>query len=118
MSEKKICDNCANSYVGYGESSIHYGLRCNEKDCSVDGNDTCNMYEANAYIGIKKLQAENKKLEAICCKKQREINKLRECVEFYADVKNWFAGYYRTGKIGDNGKLARETLVKCKTTKE
>lgn len=57
---KKICKNCDNLQYGFGESSISYGPRCFEKDCGVDENDTCNMFELASYLKVKNLQEQNK----------------------------------------------------------
>lgn len=59
---KKICNNCDNLQYGFGESSINYGPRCFEKDCGVDENDTCDMFEIASYLKVKKLQGQNKEL--------------------------------------------------------
>lgn len=113
---KKICNNCDNLQYGFGESSINYGPRCFEKDCGVDENDTCDMFEIASYLKVKKLQEQNKIL--------------REALEFYANADNWvsdadnspdfydcidddFDKYNEDGyKFQNGGKRAREALAK------
>jgi hypothetical protein len=79
---KNICANCDNSFMGYGESSMDYRLRCYEKEMAVNDNDTCNMFELSARLKIQQLQAKIKKQEKI-------IELLKESNEFYANSKNW-----------------------------
>lgn len=114
---KKICKNCDNLQYGFGESSISYGPRCFEKDCEVDENDTCNMFEVASYLKVKKLQEQNKIL--------------KEALEFYAEIKNYdyIEQYNNTFTVIDpvdcerfvdkwhditfiGGKRAREALAK------
>jgi hypothetical protein len=110
---KKICKNCDNLQYGFGESSMNYGPRCSEKDCGVDEDDTCDMFEVSSYLKVKKLQEENKIL--------------REALEFYSKTNHWLG---LTDKVpfditkwiriveddmdqnNIGGKRARETLAK------
>lgn len=39
--------------MGHGESSLQYGLRCDELDKSVDEDDTCNRFVPHVRFEIK-----------------------------------------------------------------
>ena len=70
--ENETCSNCANGYMGYGESSINYGLRCGEYDKSVSDSDTCDSWEDSPFNRVKHLES--------------RIEKLREALTFYSDI--------------------------------
>lgn len=59
----KVCKNCNNSYYGFGESSLNYGMRCNETDYGVDENFTCDSWELAISLKYKELQQENQRLK-------------------------------------------------------
>lgn len=53
MIVKNKCINCANSYSGYAESSMHYSLRCELDDSAVSENGTCESFKLNDYHKLK-----------------------------------------------------------------
>lgn len=64
MSNKK-CKNCLNSFYGYGESSLNFGLRCNEYEKSIDEDETCDRWEMSLSDKLIKLREENEKLKNV-----------------------------------------------------
>jgi hypothetical protein len=64
---EKVCENCGNSYHGYGESSLVYSLRCMERDdISVQEDDTCPMFEHKLhYVMVKKIEKLEKEKEEL-----------------------------------------------------
>lgn len=58
----KTCENCDFSYMGYGESSCNYTLRCSHYEQMVDDDHTCKHWRNNkkeleaVEINLKKLR--------------------------------------------------------------
>lgn len=72
MNEVKNCKNCVNSYMGYGESSCVYCLRCSEYDIGID---------EDRAIDCPHFTNE----ESLILKQQEKLDKAIKALEFYAD---------------------------------
>lgn len=124
----KICKNCENSFTGFGESSMCFGLRCSEQDKSVDDNDTCSLFELSSrhlvnqlkqqlverdalILELEKQLEESYELKLYSRRKLEQENKMmRECLEIIKEDK-YEATPWLTVETG-SAKRAKECLAK------
>ena len=86
MIVKNKCINCANSYSGYAESSMHYSLRCELDDSAVSENGTCESFKLNDYHKLKFQIEKNTEL-------QSKLDKAVEALKLAIKSASFFMGH-------------------------
>lgn len=77
---KKSCNDCVNSYMGFGVCSGIYGLMCSEYDIRISADDAldCSHFKSEETLMLQK----QKEIDQL----QQNLDKAIEALEFYAST--------------------------------